>query len=141
MMRLVLNQPLTLPSAQGSSVSAIFWVRIYCDGHSAVVIVANVPANPGPGPDHKDIEIAQHVKNYYLSGVQKIRWFMCEPGRCRPHEPEQTRYFEAGFKEPKMTRVFPPGYDNVERSEISALIGRPLDLLPPMKKFSSGYLP
>lgn len=67
-MELILNGPVALPWASGDGGQAVFWVRIYRDAHSGVVIIAHVPANPGPWPDIVDTQIAGHLARGYLPG-------------------------------------------------------------------------
>ena len=127
-MELILNDPVVLPWASGDGVEAVFWVRIYRDPRSAVVIIADVPANPGPWPDTVATDITEQIARDYLAGDLEVRWFLCYPGHFYPREPSHTRYFEAGFC--GGSRTYPRGNEEVLRSEISAAIGQPLQLMP-----------
>ena len=120
---LILNDPVALPWASGDGVQAVFWVRIYRGTHTAVVIIADVPANPGPSPDTVDTQIADHLTRTYLPGGPEVRWFMCYPGKRPSGQFSRTRYFEAGFY--GNSRTWPRGPEEIPRSEISAAIGRP----------------
>ena len=112
-------------------VQAVFWVRIYRDTHSAVVIIADVPANPGPSPDIVDVEIATQLARDYELGDLNVRWFICYPGKYSAGRPSSvTKYHEAGFSGTKITRIYCRGAREIPRSEISGAIGRSLDLMP-----------
>jgi hypothetical protein len=109
----------------------VFWVRIYRDTHSAVVIIADVPANPGPSPDIVDVEIATQLARDYELGDLNVRWFICYPGKYSAGRPSSvTKYHEAGFSGTKITRIYCRGAREIPRSEISGAIGRSLDLMP-----------
>jgi hypothetical protein len=130
-MELILNEPVALPRHGGRGVRAVFWVRIYRDADSAVVIMADVPANPGPGPNALDTWIARHLLQKYLPDGPRVRWFFCDPGKHDwPRPSDKTRYYEGFFSGPQMDRTFAHGPGQVPRSEISEAIGRSLDLMP-----------
>lgn len=60
-MELTLNEPVVLPWPGMQRVQAICWVRIYRDRRSAVVVIADVPGNPGPWPDTVDSQIVRQL--------------------------------------------------------------------------------
>jgi len=130
-MELVLNEPVVLPWPHYGGVQAVFWVRIYRDERSAVVIIADVPANPGPSPDNVASEIASQLASDYELGHLNVRWFICYPGKVSSGWPTSvTKYYEAGFSGAEMRRTYPRGTEKVPRPEIGAAIGRSLDLMP-----------
>ncbi len=58
----------------------VYWVRIYQAGGRAVVIIADVPGNPGCSPTNGASAIALYISRKYLGDAFEVRWFLCCPG-------------------------------------------------------------
>src|SRR5581483_4791792 len=126
---LVLDGP-TAIDMYGDQVG-VYWIRIYRSTTTAVVIVADVPANPGRSPTNAASLIARHVLDAYLADVQdagSVRWFLCYPGGCGS---PQTRYSEVKFSGADMEPGWFRAGQSVSRATIEAAIGGVLRLLPP----------
>jgi hypothetical protein len=77
-------------------VRGIYWLRVYRDSQSAVVIFTDIPANQGPDADFAGTELARLVWRDHLPSNLTTRWFYSVPGR-ESYLPEQrkTRYYES----------------------------------------------
>jgi hypothetical protein len=76
-------------------VRGVYWLRIYRDTESAVVIFTDIPANQGPDAEFADTELAEMIMRDHLPANLKIRWFSCSPAVNPTHlsikEPGTTR--------------------------------------------------
>jgi hypothetical protein len=78
--KLILNEPVAVPwPGSGQDVFGVYWVRIYRAGNRAVVIVADVPGNPGCSPVNGESAISLYISGNYLADVARVRWFACFP--------------------------------------------------------------
>jgi hypothetical protein len=127
---LIFHGPIALPwSDNDLRVQGVYWLRIYRDAKSGVVIVTDIPANPGPDADRTDTQLVKLVFRDYLPANLNIRWFYCRPGRAPVlFDWQRTVYYEMSFARSGMQLLDRGG--EVSRSEICRAIGKPLDLLP-----------
>ncbi|MEU0563165.1 hypothetical protein [Dactylosporangium sp. NPDC006015] len=126
-MKLVASEPMPLDRA--GKVDIVCWIRVYRAATAAVVIVTEVPGNPGNSVTNVIERIAAAVISTYLpSAPQHIRWFLCYPGGVFGTEP--TEYSEVVITSTGEVRWLKGGRD-IPRSRIEQAIGASLDLLPP----------
>jgi hypothetical protein len=106
---------------------AFYWLRIYREESAAVVLVTQVPGNPGSSIMNGASRIARWILSDLLQTATDIRWFHCCPGGMYGFEPK-TRYAELTFAEPDLAPTW-RGH-RIARKRSEELIGQPLTLLP-----------
>ena len=103
----------------------IYWFRVYASEAAAVVVVADLPANPGNSPTNVFSRIVQWVIRFDSLSGRSIRWFIWYPaGRLGP---------ASSFSEAFVSSDASVGWSgaDVTRATIEAAIGAPLVPLPP----------
>ncbi len=124
-MRLVFNDPVAIPPERRGR--GVYWLRIYRDENAAVVLVTEVPGNPGSSISNSASRIARWILDNVLDGVSDVRWFHCYPAGMYDIEPK-VRYAELTFAEPDLAPIW--RNHRIPRKRIEELIGQPLTLLP-----------
>lgn len=114
--------PVRLASA-GSG--GIYWVRSYESATDAVVVVTEVPGNPGRSVVNTISQIATDLRQRSLVPTNRARWFACYPGGFGGQS--HAIYIEASVGE--SGEVDWPGHEySIE--EVDELLGAPLARLP-----------
>ena len=72
-MNLIFHRPIALHWPGGDlHVQGVYWLRIYRDTESAVVIFTDIPANQGPDAEFADRELAGWIMRDHLPNGLKI---------------------------------------------------------------------
>lgn len=111
------------PASAGSS--GIYWVCSYESATDAVVVVTEVPGNPGRSVVNTISQIATDLRQRSLVPTSNARWFACFPGGFGGQS--RATYIEASVGESGV--VDWPGVEySIE--EMDSLLGAPLARLP-----------